>query len=471
MKKFFSIIATILIVYSANAQRSTHGFSIYDPSEGKQKALSQLDSKSAFVGNVYGMLPKNELLTSTLDFEENHSEEFKNGTFDQNSLIQIYDSIYYWTWDTINIRWEITNRTINIVYDNSYNQTSRLNQKWDGLNWVDETKNIFTFDLNNNRISSLTQYWNGNDWNDNTLFAYTFDSNNNMTSVVTKYWNGINLENHTKTTYTYDANNNRISYLWQEWNGIDWENYKKYIYTYAANNNMTDYIIQNWSGSSWEDYNIYTNSFDANNNKISSLGKSWNGSTWENDRLYTYTYDASHNLTSNLLQNWEGMNWINYILITKSFDVNNNTINELYQFWNGSAWVNYIQWIDTFDENSFWISDLTKEWNEEGSAIVYIDSTHFYSHAVLTGFNDIFKTGVGITVYPNPSSDKITIKTPAVSQNYAKLTISNLNGQQLITRQLTLQKTEIDVNTLPNGVYFIQIVQDKDIQVCKFLKQ
>jgi len=51
-------------------------------------------------------------------------------------------------------------------------------------------------------------------------------------------------------------------------------------------------------------------------------------------------------------------------------------------------------------------------------------------------------------IYPNPSSIEITIETSAIPTQ-SHLSISNLAGQQLITRQLTEQKTQLDVSTCP----------------------
>jgi hypothetical protein len=46
----------------------------------------------------------------------------------------------------------------------------------------------------------------------------------------------------------------------------------------------------------------------------------------------------------------------------------------------------------------------------------------------------------------------------------------NLSGQQLITRQITEPKTQIDISTLPSGVYIVKVIGEKGVQVGKFLK-
>jgi hypothetical protein len=74
------------------------------------------------------------------------------------------------------------------------------------------------------------------------------------------------------------------------------------------------------------------------------------------------------------------------------------------------------------------------------------------------------------TICPNPANNEITVETsstPAVSQ----LSIINLNGQQLITRQITELRTQIDISSLPSGVYFVRLTNDNAVQVGKFVKQ
>jgi hypothetical protein len=72
--------------------------------------------------------------------------------------------------------------------------------------------------------------------------------------------------------------------------------------------------------------------------------------------------------------------------------------------------------------------------------------------------------------YPNPSSDFITIETSAIPTE-SQLSISNLNGQELITRQITQPKTQLDISSLPNGVYFVRLTSDKTVATGKIIKQ
>jgi len=75
-----------------------------------------------------------------------------------------------------------------------------------------------------------------------------------------------------------------------------------------------------------------------------------------------------------------------------------------------------------------------------------------------------------LSIYPNPVSDYITIETSAIT-NTSQLSISNLSGQEVITRQITEQKTQLDISSLPQGIYFVRLTNDKTITMGKLIKE
>jgi hypothetical protein len=75
-----------------------------------------------------------------------------------------------------------------------------------------------------------------------------------------------------------------------------------------------------------------------------------------------------------------------------------------------------------------------------------------------------------ITLYPNPAVDKITIETSRETLKI-NLAIINFEGQQLITHQITETKTQVDISSLPGGVYFVRLMNEKTVEVKKIVKQ
>jgi len=87
------------------------------------------------------------------------------------------------------------------------------------------------------------------------------------------------------------------------------------------------------------------------------------------------------------------------------------------------------------------------------------------------GFEDYAISENRITIYPNPAATAITIETPTTPNRNTFMTIININGQALISRQVTEQEMVVDVSGLSQGVYFVRVRDDRTVQVGKFVKQ
>ena len=74
-----------------------------------------------------------------------------------------------------------------------------------------------------------------------------------------------------------------------------------------------------------------------------------------------------------------------------------------------------------------------------------------------------------LSIYPNPATEKITVEISGTEKE-STLTIVNIEGQELITRQITKPKTQIDISNLPSGIYFLRLTNDKTVEVVKFVK-
>jgi hypothetical protein len=84
------------------------------------------------------------------------------------------------------------------------------------------------------------------------------------------------------------------------------------------------------------------------------------------------------------------------------------------------------------------------------------------------GLNEIPSENL-FTISPNPSSSQIIIETTTLSSKF-QLSIFNLNGQEVIQRQMTESKKVIDISALPAGVYFVRMTGAKVVGIEKFVK-
>jgi len=86
------------------------------------------------------------------------------------------------------------------------------------------------------------------------------------------------------------------------------------------------------------------------------------------------------------------------------------------------------------------------------------------------GISEITNQNGLINVFPNPAIDKVTIVTQQTSDKET-LSILNSQGQELINQKVQGSKTEIPVNTLSSGIYFVKLISDQGISIAKFVKE
>jgi predicted metalloenzyme YecM len=77
---------------------------------------------------------------------------------------------------------------------------------------------------------------------------------------------------------------------------------------------------------------------------------------------------------------------------------------------------------------------------------------------------------LGIRIYPNPAHDKIVIAFDKAVKT--AISVENINGRKVIAKNLSqsLNNTEIDLTTLPKGVYILKLIIDNNTIVRKIVK-
>lgn len=126
------------------------------------------------------------------------------------------------------------------------------------------------------------------------------------------------------------------------------------------------------------------------------------------------------------------------------------------------------------------LSQITPFFEQDYSLLCFINEAEelYYEDEdwgncdLITGIDDTRSTTKMIVLYPNPASAQITIEFPQTyTTKNTSLTIFNINGQALLSRQITESQTVVDVSGLSQGVYFVRVSNDRTVQVGKFVKQ
>jgi hypothetical protein len=102
-----------------------------------------------------------------------------------------------------------------------------------------------------------------------------------------------------------------------------------------------------------------------------------------------------------------------------------------------------------------------RNWSSKNAMVMKYDS-------VYVGLSESQLSG--LFLYPNPVTDKITVETSGIPTQ-SQLSIVDVHGQQIITRNLTEPKCNIDISNLPCGMYFMRLMDDRMLQFGKFIKQ
>ena len=74
-----------------------------------------------------------------------------------------------------------------------------------------------------------------------------------------------------------------------------------------------------------------------------------------------------------------------------------------------------------------------------------------------------------ISAYPNPVTDVLNIKVTSGEIN--KLAIFDLTGKSLYMDYNAKNSTQIDVNWLNNGLYFLKVETKSGTHLLKFIKE
>ena len=94
---------------------------------------------------------------------------------------------------------------------------------------------------------------------------------------------------------------------------------------------------------------------------------------------------------------------------------------------------------------------------------------HSHAHFDSASLNINIKSKGNISIYPNPAYTSITITAP---NKINQITITNLIGQTVYTQAYDVEKAEINISGLPDGVYIVKITDiEGKTTINKIVKQ
>jgi hypothetical protein len=76
----------------------------------------------------------------------------------------------------------------------------------------------------------------------------------------------------------------------------------------------------------------------------------------------------------------------------------------------------------------------------------------------------------GILLYPNPARDKLNLLLPASGNISTNIYIYAMDGQKYPGKLITQARTELDISSLPAGMYFLRLISQDGTKTIKFVK-
>jgi hypothetical protein len=83
--------------------------------------------------------------------------------------------------------------------------------------------------------------------------------------------------------------------------------------------------------------------------------------------------------------------------------------------------------------------------------------------------NSIEDDNVQINLYPNPAQNSITLRFNSSEIINANVTIMDISGRTILMKKVDQPESQISVNGLANGVYFVKIEQNGSTKINKLI--
>lgn len=360
-------------------------------------------------------------------------------------------------------------------------------------------------------------------WNDTTYqfdesakITITLNASGFITELVVFLNDAGNWKQYLKGIYTHQNDKLILIEVFETPDGINWENNNKSVYTYYASGDLKTYttyeglINQQWKPKEKKSF-IYANALrvQETTTKWDELSNDWKTHP---DNRQDYHYNNKNLCDTTTYLQWnpsdsalEVFNKGIYKYNSNDFMVeelrlnrNNNAPPSLQPFYKRTYSYNYsypLERIDykwdninnKFNKENRWgftfSGELLKKigeqrWNETSStwepnpdAYSGRQTTFYYEPLDEEEETNIvnLENGVAFDLYPNPASEKITVKLDNAAIKHIQIT--NINGQIVFQNKEAIHAGEITLPTsqLAPGIYQLQIQSGKKIGVQSFI--
>ncbi len=365
-----------------------------------------------------------------------------------------------------------------------------------GNKWQNESKETFTYDNYSNIIENILLSWddNSSQWLYYWRVIYAYNSQQQLLEHISTIWDATTnswLNNSKKANHSYNSKGKLLGFEATIWNSLqqNWDKAYKIVNEYDTLGNQTSELLQNWVGATnqWQNEEIINFIFNNDQQLEYQLHKNWIQSTqsWKNKLLfskiynnkklveetrsgfnaldqiinqyrYKLLYNQNDSLVEKLHESWEinSNSWQNYYKESRVYNPQSLMAEYLTQNWNGGTltWENHQKYTYEYNQDKQLIArDYYNQWIESGSYFNFHTREEYICKQTLSVQNVDLKDK--IKFYPNPASTSLQIETTQVGT----YSLIDYMGKIVLTGKLINGENQLDISSLPNGMYLLQI--------------
>jgi hypothetical protein len=421
-----------------------------------------------------GRLNLSGILTDNWDTTQNrfiHSYQYMY-VYDHNNNVTEW---IYNDWDTVTKSWIPYEHDSLIYLDNIL-----ISETWNYYNRVDHTwfkGDYFTYTDGGALTEECHLYWDANYLIfDGEMNKYTLNSKEKPVDYVVQVLDtaASAWANARRTESTYQDDTTLTGETLSAWDtsGNYWTPLQKNQYHYYSNNLLYEEIIQFWNYGGWYVALRYVYEYNDNSDILRIKLQNMYGS-WVDSYQTLYTYNVNGKLTERLYQVRLDSGWVNLSQNKYSYDNNNNQTQYSIMQWDYTTHqvIYGYNYIYTYDSNNMRTLSVVQRWNTADNDWRNYYKRIYYNSLHISSVNDL-RVEKLMSVYPNPSSDKITIELPSQENiRSCTITIYGIDGRLLMQQKSSGSRSVIDVRPLPVGLYFIRLDNITGISTGKFVKK
>ena len=371
-----------------------------------------------------------------------------------------------------------------IGYDELGNWNLTADYLYDSLKekWIPQVKMEFTYEKN--RQTSFSYYeWNGerNILEGKYKDTYTLNADSSFHERFEYQWNSTeeNWQYNLKTEYEYPDPSTIISYYYF-WEAENWKLDKIMKEETFKENSVKSRITSDWNPDQeiWIFVKKYEEEYDNNGNLVLTLTSRYNPETmiwyYSYKQIFEYNSDNNQTFRENSIYNLEQQLWQPSIRSVNVYDKNGFLSGQTSESWieEKKAWRGNLKtdnyWYLSGDQR-YWIHHTEYKWDNTEMEWK-IDTREFkYYSDLITGIGDQPKSNLVISIYPNPSQNKVVVDAPKFTVIKLQL-YDNLGREWPIHHQAHTNKLALDLSNIPVGTYILRIHTRQGVETRKIVK-